>query len=184
MTSEEISRVISNALGPVTSSVDRMASSLVDFKLTTTQHLTEIRSDLRHVCEGHSELVGDVKQLREQWPLVESHMKREEDTQTFKLQQASTSKKSDPNIARISVPRAALKYVPWIVMAALAGAALVGGMIAGKQEGVAEGVQAATKYFTEMPAKAAASPSPPPPAASGSDTSFDPSVSLKKDVAE
>jgi hypothetical protein len=120
MTSEEISRVISNALGPVTSSVDRMASSLVDFKLTTTQHLTEIRSDLRHVCEGHSELVGDVKQLREQWPLVESHMKREEDTQTFKLQQATT-KKSDPAGLSIRFPKGSsfAKLAPLILAAAM-----------------------------------------------------------------
>jgi hypothetical protein len=99
MTTDDIRQALKDALEPVTSSVKEMSGSFGKFQIETAVHLTEIRKDLKHVCDGHADLVTDVKELRENWPLVESHIEREENTASIKMAQA-ISKKSDPATPR------------------------------------------------------------------------------------
>lgn len=93
---DDIRKVLRDALEPVTSSVKEMGETFHEFQLTTATSLAEIHTDLKHVRREYGELNSDVKELREQQPLITAHMRREEDTATIKLAQATT-KKSDPN---------------------------------------------------------------------------------------
>ena len=47
--------------------------------------------------------------------------------------------------------KGAAKWLGWLIAAALLGAALAGAAILGRDSGLQEGVQEATKYFTSNP---------------------------------
>jgi hypothetical protein len=164
MTRDDFGAALKEALEPVTTSVREMSGKFEKFQLTTTSQLAEIRTDMKHLRRGHADLAGSVERIRDDhaeciartnWPLIEAHLKREDDSQVVETMKSAmsrpTDKQSNGNI-KVSIPRAAVKYVPWLIVAALLGAALVGGLIFGKASGREEGVQEATQYFTRMPA--------------------------------
>jgi len=101
METDEIRRVLQDAVKPINESVKELSGAFGQFQIKTVKQLAEIRSDVKHVCQEYGDLNKDVKDLREQWPLIESHMEREENTASIKLAQA-TSKKSDPSTPRPS----------------------------------------------------------------------------------
>lgn len=161
MTSEDIRTALKDALEPVASSVKEMSGKFEKFQLTTTSQLAEIRTDMKHLRRGHTDLAASVEKVREDhaecvartnWPLVESLIRRDEDTQTVKLQAAErpTDKQSNGQL-RFSLPKGAAKWLGWLIAAALLGAALAGAAILGRDSGLQEGVQEATKYFTSNP---------------------------------
>lgn len=164
MTSDDIREALRDALQPVNASVRELSGKFEKFQLSTTEKLAEIRTDMKHLRHGHDTLADSVEGIRQDhaecvartnWPLVESLLRRDEDTQSVKLQAADrpTDKQSNGQL-RFSLPKGAAKWLGWLIAAALLGAALAGAAILGRDSGLQEGVQEATRYFTSNPPQA------------------------------
>lgn len=142
-------------INPLKTSIDDLGSQLRSHQLQMAGEVATIRSDVSHVKGTLGEIRLEVKEVRDDhaeciaranWPLVERHMRVEDDTKSFKLSQPP-SKKSDPEIA-FTVPKTAARWIPYLIISALLGAALVGALLLGRDNGT----QDAVKYFTTMPA--------------------------------
>lgn len=151
--------IVLEAVKPVADSVVGLTNKVEDFRVSTAANLAQIQADVKHVRGSHRDLVGQVSDLRDdhancvprlQWPLIEAHLRREEDTAVQRLAQPTT-KKSDSDL-RILLPKQSLRVIPWFIVALLLGAAMVGAAIFGKNSGVEE----ATNHFTNAPKPAAA----------------------------
>lgn len=152
---EDIRQALKDALEPMSNSVRELSGRFGDFQVSTAESVAEIRTDMKHVRRECGELKIDVKGLREQWPRVEAHLRQAEDTESFKLQRP-TDKKSDSNGLKVILPKSAARWIPWLIVTTLLGAALAGGLIFGRSTGMQEGVEEATKYFTQHPEDTAA----------------------------
>ncbi len=133
MATEDIRQVLKEALEPVNSSMRELSGNFNEFQVSTASALSEIHTDMKHVRREYGGLNKDVKELREGWPLIAAHMKREEDTASLRLvagaARSSGGITTSNGSARFSLPKGMLRWIPWIIMAALLGAALVGGLV-------------------------------------------------------
>ena len=137
---ESIQQALSAIVKPLSDSVGGLNTKFDDHRVQTAERLARIQADLTHVRAGHTELQGQVVKIREDhadcvartnWPLVEKLIQRDENTANFRMSQPTT-KKSDPAIS-IPISKATMRWIPWLIVSALLGAAVVGGVIVGRE---------------------------------------------------
>src|SRR5512136_712042 len=101
---EDIREAIQRALAPLDVSIKTLSNAFNGFVVDTKTALTEIRTDMKHMRREYADQKNDVKELREGWPLIEAHMRREEDTGVHRLPTIrSNSSLSEGNNGAIKV---------------------------------------------------------------------------------
>lgn len=150
MTSEEMREALKAAVEPISTSLKELNGRFDAFQITTVRQLTEIHSDLRHLCGEHSKLEEEVDTIRGEWPIIAAHVRREDEATASARMLQPTDKRSDSGL-KVIVPKATMRWIPWIIVSILLGAALAGAAIIGREKGAADAVH----YFTAPPAAAA-----------------------------
>ena len=137
---ESIQQALRAIVQPLDESVRGLGSKFDDHRVQTAERLAGIQADLKHIRTGHADLQSQVKEIRDDqaecvartnWPLVANLIQRDENTAAFRSAQPTT-KKSDPSIS-IPISKATMRWIPWLIVSALLGAAVVGGVLVGRE---------------------------------------------------
>jgi hypothetical protein len=136
---ESIQEVLTAIVRPLSESVGGLNTKFDDHRLKTAERLADIQATIKQIRLGYQEQKKEIVQIREghaecvaraNWPLVDRLIKQETDTAAIRLSQ-QTTKRSDPCI-NIPLTKSAARWIPYLIISALLGAAFVGAALIGR----------------------------------------------------
>jgi hypothetical protein len=122
MTTVELQAAIRTAIEPLSSSVEKLTDKFDEHRIEMVKSVAEIKTDIKYLKDSQEKADDQIDDLREKTASI-----RTKSVTPMSIKMPPSLSNGNGGI-RIPMPS---KYIPWLIMSVILGAALAGGLLFG-----------------------------------------------------